>query len=732
MKVKFCAQCDMMDCGAACLQSICKSYGKNVDLQYVRELCHITKNGVSMLGIADAAEAMGFKTIGIKLTWKQLRDDVHLPCIIHWNQQHFIVVCRIKSDIITVMDPAAGMLKYKKQDFLKSWLQFDAAGCEEKMGATLLLSPKADFYRKAMPQGTVKHTGICALLKYLVQFKKSVLSVFVTMIIGCLVSVIFPYLTREIVDTGIKNSDLDYIILILIAELALLMGQVVNSIIRSRLMLKLTTNISVELISNFLGRLMALPISFFDTKHIGDILQRIRDFSRIEEFLTETLLSLILAIVTFAVYAIMMFEFSFVILVTFFVGSVLYVGWVTLFLKRQKKLDYMQFQYLSSNEGSLIQMVNGMQEIKLNSCERRKRWEWEHLQSQLFKLRHCSLRIENIQTSGSVMIDQAKNLIIVFFAAKGVVDGLLSIGELVAVQYIIGQLNAPLHQFVSFLRSFQDAKISLERMNEVETITEEEALFEHTQKPGINGASICFNCVSFQYDGPRSSKVLDNISFKIPTGKVTAIVGMSGSGKTTILKLILAFFYPTKGCITIGETPLQNISPKEWRRNCGVVMQDGFLFSESIVRNIALSDEDVDFERVTRAAKMANIHDYIMSLPMKYNTKIGADGQGLSTGQKQRLLIARAVYKDPEFILFDEATNSLDATNELNIMNSLQSFFKDKTVIIVAHRLSTIKNADNIVVLSNGLIVEQGTHQQLLANKGEYYSLIKNQVDYVG
>ena len=731
MKVKFCAQRDMMDCGAACLQSICRYYGKIIDLQHIRELCHITRNGVSMLGIADAAEDLHFKTLGVKITWEQLSDDAHLPCIVHWNQQHFVVVASINKETVTVMDPAADILKYRKKDFLKSWLHFTDSASAEKTGAALLLSPTTEFYERPSNCKTKPRPKTLNLLRNLLPFKLNVLYILITMLIGCLVSIAFPYLTKAIVDNGIRNSDLNYITLILIAELALLAGQVTNDIVRSRMMLRLTTNISIGLISNFLGRLMALPISFFDTKHVGDILQRIKDFGRIEDFLTGTLLSLLLSVITFAVYGAMMLDYSFVILSTFLVGSAIYVGWVTLFLKKQRKLDYMQFQYLASNENNLIQIVNGMQEIKLNSCERKIRWGWERLQQQIFKLRHYSLRLENIQISGSALIDQTKNLLIVFFAAKGVVDKVITIGELVAIQYIIGQLNAPLHQFVSFLRSLQDAKISMDRMNEIETVTAEEDMFTHIEEPDLASSSICFDHVSFQYDGPRSPKVLNNINLVIPRGKVTAIVGMSGSGKTTMLKLILSFFQPSCGKISIGDVPLQNISPKEWRKHCGVVMQDGFIFSDTIEKNIALSDNEVDYCKVVRAAKISNIHDYIMSLPMKYNTKIGAEGQGLSSGQRQRLIIARAIYKNPEFIIFDEATNSLDATNELNILNSLHTFFKGKTAIIVAHRLSTIRNADNIVVLSHGTIVEQGTHTQLLSNRKEYYSLIRNQVDYV-
>lgn len=732
MKVKFCAQRDMMDCGAACLQSICQHYGKEIELLHIRNLCHITRNGVSMLGIADAAEALGLNTIGVKLTWEQLCKDAHLPCIIHWNQRHFVVVAKIRNDIVTVMDPAIGILKYKKTDFQKCWLQLSGTNVAEKMGAALLLSPTAKFYSSTKEKHSGASTQISALLKHLRPFRSRMAIITLTMLIGCAVSVIFPYLTKEIVDTGIKNSDLGYISLILIAELALLIGLLVNNVIRSRLMLSLTTGISIELISGFLGRLMALPITFFDTKHIGDIIQRIKDFSRIEEFLTETLLSLLLSVATFAIYGAMMLNFSLTILIIFLLGSALYVGWVTIFLKKQKRLDYTMFQLLAGNESNLIQLVNGMQEIKLNSCERKKRWEWERLQNQIFKLKRYGLRLQNTQSTGAAMIDQAKNLIIVFLAAKGVVDGNITVGELVAIQYIIGQLNAPLHQFVSFLRSLQDAKISMERMGEISSVTEEEKLFSHIRQGNASGGYIRLDHVSFQYDGPRSSKVLNDVSFTVPQGKVTAIVGMSGSGKTTILKLMLSFFYPTEGDILIGETPLKHISPKEWRKHCGVVMQDGFLFSDTIENNIALSDGEIDACRVVRAAKIACIHEHIMSLPMKYNTRIGADGHGLSAGQNQRLLIARAVYKNPEYIFLDEATNSLDTTNEVNILCALQSFFKGKTVVIVAHRLSTIKNADNIVVLANGRVAEQGTHQQLIANQKEYYTLIKNQVDHVG
>lgn len=727
MRLKFHPQRDMMDCGAACLQSICKYYKKNVDLQVIREFCHITRNGVSMLGIADAAESLGFKTIGIKLNFEQLANDVHLPCIIHWSQQHFVVVISVTRRRVTIMDPAAGILKYHISDFLNSWLHLREEGSNDNLGAALLLTPTPAFYNYNFK--STSSLNFSHFVKLLLPFKSETWKIILCMLFGCIFSLIFPFLTQQIVDVGISKSDLSFIFLILLAELALLIGQIVNNIIRSRLMLTITSGISVGLISNFLEKLMKLPITFFDTKHIGDILQRIKDFNRIESFLTSTLLSLLLASIVFIVYGVMILSYSLKILFIFVIGSILYVSWMSIFLKKRRKLDYMQFQYLSSNQSTMIQLVNGMQDIKLNSCERSKRWEWERLQNQIIKIKRYGLNLTNIQTAGASMIDQAKNLIIMFFAAEGVISGYLSIGELVAIQYIIGQLNAPLHQFVSSMQEFQDAKISMERMQEIETITEEEKLFNHVDNPKLDDCDIYFKNVTFHYDGPRSPKVLDNICFKIENKKVTAIVGMSGCGKTTVLKILLSFFSPTNGHILLGDIPLNNISPKEWRSKCGVVMQDGFIFSDTIERNIALSDGDINYDRIISAAKTANIHDYIMSLPMKYNTRIGSEGQGLSSGQKQRLLIARAIYKNPAYIVFDEATNALDAKNERAIVENLNEFYKGRTVIVVAHRLSTVKNADQIIVIDRGKVVEIGNHTSLIERKGAYYNLVRNQLE---
>lgn len=727
MKVRFYRQRDMMDCGVACLQSICSCYGREYSQDYVRELCHVTRNGVSLLGICDAAEALGFRTLGAKLTWEQFRSDAHMPCIVHWNQQHFVVVTGISKGCVRVVDPAIGPIKYGKEEFLKGWQQIGGYGSESR-GVCLLLKPTAAFYEKeSRPAAKV---GLARLAGFLKPYRRQVARICLAMLVGSLISAAFPYMTQAIVDRGIKHSDLGLVALILIAELALLLGQVVSNVIRSRLMLRVTMGMSIGLISGFLERLMKLPIAFFESKHVGDILQRVKDFGRIESFLTGTLISTVLSVVTFAVYAVMIVTCSRGILGVFVVGSAAYVWWICAFLERRRRLDYMRFQQLAADQANLVQLVGGMQEIKLNSCERQKRWEWEAVQNKIFKIRMMGLRLANTQSAGASMIDQAKNLVIVFLAAQSVISGDMTIGQLVAVQYIIGQLNAPLYQFVEFLQSLQDAKISLERMSEVDTATEEEQLYGPECVADIpSEADIRLDHVTFRYDGPRSAKVLDDVTLDIPRGKTTAIVGMSGSGKTTLLKLLLMFFEPSEGRILLGGRPLSEFSPAAWRRQVGVVMQDGYIFSDTISRNIALSDSEPDTLRVAYSAKQACIDGYIDRLPMRYNTRIGADGQGLSSGQRQRILIARAIYKNPCYIFFDEATNSLDANNERAINANLGSFFRGRTVVVVAHRLSTVRNADNIVVLSGGRVAEQGTHAALIAARGEYYRLVQNQLE---
>lgn len=717
-------QHDSMDCGPTCLRMIAKYYGKNYSLQTLRDKCHITRGGVSMLGISDAAESIGFRTIGVKLTWNQLREEMPLPCIVHWNQNHFVVVYAIeKKGFVTVADPAAGILKYSVNDFLKCWLQSE----DNEHGLALILEPTPTFYKEEGEED--RNYGFLYILRYLRPYRSYIIQILLAMLTASIISLILPFITQSVVDTGISSGNLSFVVMLLIAQLALTMGGMTNNLIRSWLMLHTTSRVSISLISDFLCKLMKLPIAFFDSKMVGDIMQRIGDYNRIQTFLTGSLLSMVIAVVSLLIYSVIMAGYNALIFAVFISGSALYIGWVLVFMKRRKKLDYMRFQQASANQSNIVQMIGGMQDIKLNNCERQKRWDWENIQAKLFKVSVKSLSLGQVQEVGSTFIDQTKNILISFIAAKSVINGNMTLGMMMALQYIMGQINAPISQFIGFAQSAQDASISLDRLGEIHEMKDEEPEDEPRIRDIPKNADIVFKDVDFQYDGPYSNKVLDGISLTIPAGKVTAIVGASGSGKTTILKMMLGFYRPVSGEICLGKTPLKNYSESCWRQECGSVMQEGYIFSDSIASNIAVSDENPDMGRVRAAADIANIAEWIDNLPLGYNTKIGADGQGLSTGQKQRILIARAAYKNVQYLFFDEATNSLDANNERTIMEKLNCLFYRRTVVIVAHRLSTVKNADNIIVLDHGRIVEQGTHTQLTSLRGKYYELVRNQLE---
>jgi len=731
-------QLDAMDCGPSCLRMIAKFYGKFYSLKYLRSLSNITNQGVSMLGISDAAESIGFRTKGYRLTWEELRDEVPLPCIVHWKQKHFVVVYKIGSKrklfkskskkdndiIVYVADPAAGLLTYKKDDFLKCWLSIENKPPE---GAVLLLEPTPQFYKQEDEKSS--KLSLSYLLGYVRPYTKYIVQLGLGMLTGSIISLIFPFLTQAVVDTGISNSDLSFVLMVLVAQMVLTFGQTANGLIRNWIMLHVTTRISISLITDFLIKLMKLPIAFFDSKVIGDIMQRIQDHNRIQTFLTKSLISIVFSVITLITYAFVMAFYHPGILGVFLVGSVLYILWVILFLKRRKEIDYKRFQQSSANKSNIVQMVNGMQEIKLNACEKQKRWEWEGIQARLYRVSVKGLALNQNQQLGATLINQVKDLFISFISAKAVIEGNMTLGMMMAVQYIIGQLNAPIQQFISFTQEVQDAKISIERLGEIHNKEDEERPEENKIADIPPNKDIDLKKVMFQYEGPHSAKVLDNIELSIPANKVTAIVGSSGSGKTTMIKLALRFYSPGKGNIDLGGISLSRYSESNWRKRCGVVMQEGYIFSDTILNNIGVIDEHPDMGRVEQAAETANIKEFIESLPLGYNTIIGDQGHGLSTGQKQRILIARAVYKNPDYIFFDEATNALDANNEKIIMDNLHKFFKGRTVVIIAHRLSTVKKADKIVVLEKGEVSEEGTHRELVKKKGAYYSLVKDQLE---
>ena len=680
----------------------------------------------SMLGISEAAEKIGFRSICVQVGYEKLQ-EAPLPCIIHWNQQHFVVVYKLNDKHVWVADPGAGKLKYTKEEFCNCWLS--SRKNEEDTGVALLLEPTPEFYTIEDEGDEVNRKGFSFLYSYLRPYRGLVGQLLLGLLLGSMIQLMLPFLTQSVVDFGINNQNLGFIYLVLIAQLMLSFSSSAVDFIRGWILLHLGTRINIALISDFLIKLMKMPISYFDSKMTGDILQRINDHKRIQDFLTGSSLSVIFSVFNIIIFGIVLLVYSGMIFLIFMGGSALYVAYVWLFMKKRAELDHKRFAQQSANQSTVVQLVNGMQEIKLSACEQQKRWEWERIQAKLFKVNIKSLALRQYQDSGAVLINQSKNLLITALVASLVVKGEMTLGMMLSVQYIIGQLNSPVNELIAFARDMQDARLSMDRLSEVRDKPDEEDPTRELLREIPEGKEIRLQNLNFKYDPLSEYPTLDDINLVIPPGMQTAIVGMSGSGKTTLVKLLLGFYPPASGDIFIGDTPLGSYSIREWRKRCGVVMQDGFIFSDSIAGNIAPGVEHIDKKRLRHAAEVANIHDFIEELPLAYNTKIGQEGHGLSQGQKQRILIARAVYKDPEFIFFDEATNALDANNERTIMNNLQTFFKGRTSVVVAHRLSTVRNAEQIIVIEQGRIAETGTHEALIALEGRYYKLVKNQLE---
>ena len=707
------------------LSEVAAYHGKHYSLPSLREKSHITREGVSLLGISDAAEAIGFRTIGVKISFEKLKNENPLPCIAHWRENHFVVIYKIAKGKVYVADPASGKITYTEAEFKEQWARTIIDG--EPNGICLLLEPTPAFYEA--DDEKANRTKFRFLFQYLRPHKKFLYQVVLAMVVGSLLQLMLPFLTQSVVDVGIANQDIDFIYLVLIAQLVLFISQMSVNFIRSWILLHVSTRINISLISDFLIKLMKLPIGFFDTKMIGDIMQRIGDHRRIEQFLTSQTLSTLFSFINIIIFGAVLAYYNFTIFWVFIAGTILYIGWILIFMKRRRELDFKRFQQASDNQSTLYQLITGMQEIKLNNCEKQKRWDWERIQAKLFKVSIKGLALSQYQQVGSIFFSEGKNILITILAATAVINGEMTLGMMLAVQYILGQLNNPVSQLIGFVQSLQDAKISLERLGEIHEKDDE----EHPDDPKISllpaQRDIVLEKLMFQYEGPHSPKVLEDINLTVPEKKVTAIVGASGSGKTTLIKLMLGFYEPIEGKIKVGESQLNNISSRLWREKCGVVMQDGYIFSDTIANNIAVSDEHVDKEKLLHAVKVANIQEFVERLPLGYNTKIGQEGMGVSQGQRQRILIARAVYKNPEFIFFDEATNALDANNEKVIMENLEQFFEGRTVVVVAHRLSTVKNADQIMVLDRGEMVELGTHKDLVAKRGYYYELVKNQLE---
>lgn len=725
----FVKQPDAMDCGPACLCMVTAHYGKQFTLERLRTSAFIGKDGVSLLGISKAAECIGLRTVGGRITFEKLVEKAVLPCIVHWNQNHFVLVYKIKKIRkgykIYVADPGKGLLTYNETEFCSHWVSTQTQG--EEKGVALLLEPTYLFYEQE-GDSSLNQNRFLFLWKYLVKYRRFFRQLILGLLIGSVLQLLLPFLTQAIVDTGINGKDINFIWLILIAQTMLIFSRTAIAFIRNRILLHISTRINISLISDFFIKLMKLPMHFFDTKLLGDLLQRIEDHRRIEQFLTAQTLELLFSVFSFLIFGVVLFIYSLEIFLVFLLGSIFYGVWILIFLKKRRELDYKQFEQQGLNRNVVYQLINGMQEIKLQGCEQRKRWEWEDVQADLFAVNMQSLGLRQNQEAGSVLINELKNILITVLAATFVINGELTLGMMLAVQYIMGQLNSPVEQIMNFIYQWQDVSISLDRMNEIHTQDNEEnrdrMLASFPDNKAFHAKDLCF-----KYEGAQSGYVLNNLDLTIPEGKVTAIVGASGSGKTTLIKLLLGYYSPQEGNLQVGSENLEAYNLSWWRMQCGAVMQEGYLFSETIARNIAVSDDTPDLERLRYAAQVANIADYIEDLPLGYNTVIGQDGQGVSQGQRQRILIARVVYKNPSFLFFDEATNALDANNEKVIVENLSTFYRGKTVVVVAHRLSTVKNADQIVVLDQGEIVEVGNHVELTQKRGKYYELVKNQLE---
>ncbi len=719
----FYRQPDSMDCAPSCLRMVAAYYGKNFSLPYLREQMPVDREGVSIHSLREAALRLGMNGMAVRMPMKTDEevnglDICPLPCILYWQQNHFVVLYSRGQKRVNIADPASGKRSVSMDELERSWLD------DGKEGVVLLLEPGEAFFegKEVKPP----HGNWRILLKYLLAYKEMGWYLAASLAIMTLLQIIFPLGTQAIVDRGISNLDIDFVYLVLGGLLFLIIGQLTIRVIQSSVLLHLGTRVNIRLVVDFLNKIIRLPLSFFDKKMTGDLLQRLDDQKRIELLLTNTTLGMLFSFFSLVVLGGVLAYYSWMVFVIFVLGSLLYLGWLIGWMQKRAMVDQLRFNQEAEYQESIIEIIQGIQEIKLQGSGERRKEKWLGVRKALFEVNLEALTISQSQDVGAGFINQLKNLLITLVAAKSVIRGEMTLGMMLAVQYIVGQLNIPMKQIGLFFRIFQDANLSLDRLREIHD-EPAERLEEETDVP-IPKGDIVLEQVSFAYN-QYSGEVLKEISVRIPKGKITAIVGESGGGKTTLAKLLLGFYEPTGGAIYIGSIDMKTISPSAWRRQCGAVMQSGFIFSDSIAENIAESEpEEVDMEKVLFAAKMANISTFIERLPLGYHTKIGDKGNPLSQGQRQRILIARAIYKNPEVLVLDEATNALDAENESIILRQLGVFLKGKTVVVIAHRLSTIQEADQILVLSRGELVEQGTHQSLLKKQGVYYRLIKRQL----
>jgi ATP-binding cassette subfamily B protein len=724
MAFKFYKQLNAMDCGPTCLRMIANSYGKHYSAESLRRLSGYSKNGVSMWGLSDSAQKIGMRTRAGRLTYRVL-EEAPLPAVLHWNQNHFVVLVSMDDKKCKVADPSTGIITFRKDEFLRYWLSSKDDN-DEDTGLVLLMEPSPAFYEQDAEKGRKLNWEIA--FQYLRHSNGQLPQIFLALVINFGIGLIFPFLTKSVVDIGINTKNLSYITVVLFAQLMLVLSGTIVGFISGRLQLRLSNMLNISILSDFWIKLTSLPLSYFDNHRTGDTLQRLGDNRLIQSYITNIALNTIFSVINFLVYSVILLIFSPQLFFIFLIGNLIYMGWIRIFLGIRRKLNYETFHLSARENNATLQLVQGMQEIRLNNAEQQKRWEWENIQAKIFKLSFRAMAFNQWQSLGGLLITQGKDILLSFVVARYVVEGQLTFGAMLAVQYIIGQLHGPVGDFIGLIQSTQDAKISLERLNEVHEMDDEEPARENFTRELPVRKDIELKNLRFSYPGSRTP-VLDDINLHIPEGKVTAIVGVSGSGKTTLLKILMKVYTDYEGEIRVGPSNFKHISHSFWRRNSGAVMQDGYIFNDSIANNISVGNEEVDLERLLTCLEIANITAFIQDLPNGINTQLGTDGVGVSQGQKQRLLIARAIYKDPAFMFFDEATNALDANNEKAIVENLAKFFLNRTVLIVAHRLSTVRNADKIVVLKNGRIVEEGNHHELTTLRGHYFELVKNQLE---
>ena len=714
-------QMDAKDCGPASLKMVAKYFGRYYSLQYLRDKCGITKEGVSLLGISAAAESIGLHTAAFKCTIDDVIMKVPFPVIIYWNENHFVVVYHTNKKHIWVSDPCKGHVKYTRREFMEGWYLKN-----EDKGVLLALEPTADFKLSKQEKKQEKDSMI-SILRYFMPYKKEFSLIFFVMLVVTLLQGILPFISKSVIDIGISTSDVNFINMVLIGNICILLSIMVFNVVRDWILMHITARVNIALISDYLIKLMKLPVTFFENKLLGDILQRAADHERIRSFIMNNSLSLIFSTFTFLLFSIILLVYNHVIFFIFLGGSVLYVTWVMLFLSIRKKLDWQYFEFLSKNQSYWVETVSAIQDIKIYNYERARRWKWEEIQARLYHVNKRVLAVTNMQNLGAHFIESIKNMAITFFCATAVIRGDITFGVMISTQFIIGMLNGPLIQFINFVVSAQYAKISFLRMNEIRQLEDEDELLSVGSTTILpENKSLVLKNVMFQY-AAHLPMVLTNINLRIPENKITAIVGSSGCGKSTLLKLLIRLYKPSYGTVSMGGMNVTALNLRKWRELCGVVMQDGKIFSDTIKNNIVLDDEKVDEVQLIKCCQIAQIKEEIDQMPRGFDTEIGERGRGLSGGQKQRLLIARALYRNPKYLFLDEATNALDTVNEQKIVKALNSAFENRTVVIIAHRLSTIRHADQIVVMDKGQIVEIGNHELLMKKKGNYYNLVSSQ-----